>query len=549
MGVSTKNVIIDHAEIPNNPYQAPMYQPIRATNTEVRPRMPSGCYWALLGFGALLSIALIYFGWRFAEYMGDLNYRYREFDSFLINVVKVALAGGIVGAIMSGVYWAINKARLAGIVRMPNGVPIAAYDVASGYVRPVARNFAAATLTQHYTVEGARAQNPLGNLPGLSTLDLSAPAQKFGTNTTLALDAPDDDVTEPPALPDVPEASTMIATLIGAGLVARSGDSINVGFAAGVKPSYVELDECGFLGLGGMPRVGKSNTAAYVIAQLLLTGADVVLCDKHANRPDSLTGRLGALANRLARSAHEPQDIIDAIDYWYEIGSNRMAQGNGPAKYKRVVLVIDEFTGMILMEQLPPATLAKMTSSAVEFAKVQVHGIVIGHQWTGKLIGGPIGAALRRVLTHRFVMRLDPRDAEYLIPGSYAKAAFTLPAGRALYMDSDGVIAEVTVPHMTQADFAYLDRIVPSTPALYQPSSVIHSQPPESSQPERGKEADQPSSWDISKREALAKVLLSKRDGSRWLYRLDQVARLCSLRNERVVELAHDQGRKGRVAS
>ena len=143
----------------------------------------------------------------------------------------------------------------------------------------------------------------------------------------------------------------------------------------------------------------------------------------------------------------------------------------------RILLVIDEFTSMVLRRELPDDLLEQLTAAATEYRKVECHGLIIGHQWSHRSLGAS-GAMLRRALTHSIVHRIAEDDAELLLPrGNYRVE--TLPPGHAI-VDNGGDINRVAVPHLTGRDLqlaagsATPPDIRPqiSAPASYQASQL-----------------------------------------------------------------------------
>ena len=282
------------------------------------------------------------------------------------------------------------------------------------------------------------------------------------------IDAPEVTVTEAPALPPPRDNQPMIEALRERGHIDRSGHSLLLGYDAQHKPAYIEMDETGFIAVAGHPRTGKTCTTTLLLGQAHLMGWEIVACDKHGNKPDGLLQRVGPIAESFSRTAIEPQQIVKAVDYWYEIVSNRLA-AESTQPYRRLLLVIDEFTAMILQELLPPSALHQLISAAVEAPKVQAHGLIIGHQWSERLLG-KWGANLRRVITARIVHRADPADAAFLIPSSYAKTAMTLPTGTAIYFGGGNAPTELAIPYVGTRDLEWIadraPRITASQPTM-----------------------------------------------------------------------------------
>lgn len=342
---------------------------------------------------------------------------------------------------------------------------------------------------------------------------------------------------------------SIIQSLINRGLVDRSGNSLYVGSTADGKPHYIELDETGLIALAGQPQVGKSTTATLMLLQLaLMTDSIVMVCDKHGKKEKGLLNRLKPIAHTFARCAIEPNEIVDAIDYWFEVGSNRLADDN-TRQYPPCFIVIDEFTALVLLDILPPASLHKLLSGAVEFPKVQTHGLIIGHQWTGKLLG-VFGASMRRVTTQRIVHRIDPQDAGFLISVSAAKQVLSLPDGVAIFQGaSQPAPIEIHVPHIGIRDLEYVARLLPaSAPVTIGISNANVSAGTDVSSAAQRAETpiEEAETLDFNDdRMRVAKDLLAKKiDADHYLHSYRVVRTLTGLRMATIVKIANLIGRK-----
>jgi hypothetical protein len=124
----------------------------------------------------------------------------------------------------------------------------------------------------------------------------------------------------------------------------------------------------------------------------------------------------------------------------------------GDADRTPVVLILDEFTNLVIRKLLPDDVLAVLPAMAMEYAGVGVHGIIIGHDWNARLLGGDLGAALRRAITHRLICRSDAQNAEFLLPNAaLARQAASLSKGQALYWGTEAP-AVVSIPRMGAED-------------------------------------------------------------------------------------------------
>lgn len=263
--------------------------------------------------------------------------------------------------------------------------------------------------------------------------------------------------TLPPPRPD----QSMIEVLKERGHIDRSGHSLLLGYGADMKPSYIEMSETGLAFVAGHSGSGKSSTVSLLLAQAAMMGWEIVLCDKHGRKSQGLVNRTKAIHPAFSRIAIETGDIIEAIDYWHEAVTNRLAQQQ-TSDFRRILLVIDEFVGLMLdpTNPIPPATLHKLLSVAVEGRGVQAHGILIAHQCSERMLG-KWGANLRRAVTTRIVHRADSEDAAFLLGSAFAKQALTLQTGKALFYSSGTAPMEVQVPYVVERDLEWTAQHMP----------------------------------------------------------------------------------------
>lgn len=279
--------------------------------------------------------------------------------------------------------------------------------------------------------------------PRLQTVE---PAQLADTAPTV----------ERPPLALLPGECTL-AALQRTGIVARSGNSLHVGNAvADGTPIYLELATWGALALGGKSRTGKTSRITYYLAQAALNGWRLVVCDKHGGggKADALLAKVGILESSFLLPAAVSQgDINRRIQQVYTIGKRRIE--NQDASRYPVLLIVDEFTNLILNDWLTDTTLDQLMSIANEHAGVNVHAIIIGHDWSASCLGKERGAAFRRITTHRIAHRLDAAGAQFLLPSGMGKTAEGLTVGQAVYVDDTGEPVLVDAPLLHEEDLRY----------------------------------------------------------------------------------------------
>ncbi|MEM8534390.1 MAG: hypothetical protein AAGF95_26320 [Chloroflexota bacterium] len=341
-------------------------------------------------------------------------------------LLSVLVLGG-----SAGVLWLTNRARQAAIVRDTNDRPLTL-----GQVNRQPPYLLAYSLQRHYdNLDVWAAHSTYRNLHSLST--------NYSNRQDARHEASDQQCEIPTVLPINP-STPLLPQLEERGLITR--DKLLVGFAD-QQPQQFQLKLTGFVGLAGKQGSGKTTTALLALAQAAQHNWRVILCDKHGEQDEGLIKRVQPWSGCLIRQAIEIPDIIAAIQWYMQLADNRIHK-RVPID-TRILLVIDEFTSMVLRRELPDDLLEQLTAAATEYRKVECHGLIIGHQWSHRSLGAS-GAMLRRALTHSIVHRIAEDDAELLLPrGSYQVE--TLQPGHAI-VDNGGDIQRVQVPALTAKD-------------------------------------------------------------------------------------------------
>lgn len=361
--------------------------------------------------------------------------------AFVLGVLRVGLLLIVVGlgaGLALGLLWLYRRVQRAAIVTLQHGQPVHLDDL-----RALTRATVAATLEQHYAVELARAERSA--FPQLSHYSVR---QEGGPALAAAL---------PPIIEG--EAAAGGPALSGGAVLQRlqAGGQIRpntllAGLQGDGGPAPIDMRGCGFIAVGGQSRSGKSTTVALLIAQAALMGWDVALCDPFPHKPDGLISLCRPLSGGVFRQAGAPDEIARTIQLVDKIGRRRL---EGDRWEKPLLLVIEEFSNIVIRGMLPAATLDLLPAMAMAYAAVGVHGVIIGHEFSRALLGEKYGATLRRACTHRIAHRLAPDAAEFLLPSAaYARQVVELQPGRALLWGDDSPQL-IAVPKVAEADLEY----------------------------------------------------------------------------------------------
>jgi len=425
-------------------------------NPSSPPRSPPRARWLLIAGAVFVGLLLV---WIVAQAAAHALAPYADLLAVLLIGFVALLGAGLVRIVFAFGRRLEAQARQQEIVQLQNGQPVHVLDVT-----PLATRLAARTLDRHYDVEQARAER--SQYPQLGSIHQ---AIRIDAPSAPALAAP----SVAPALPVTPvidPGRPLLAQLRDRGHVCRSGNSLLVGYDQAGQPLYIEMPECGFIGVGGQPRVGKTTLVTLLLAQVALLGWHLAIADPHIHKEDGLINRCTPISGHTIRQTVTPEEVAAMVRFVDKIGRARV---NGDRDRTPVMMVIDEFSNFVIRGLLPDDVLAALPAMAMEYAGVGVHGLIIGHDWNARLLGGDLGAALRRAITHRLVCRSDAGNAEFLLPNAaLARQAASLAKGQALYSGTEAP-AIVTVPRLGAEDLTYAAQGVPPRP--YAPRATIHA--------------------------------------------------------------------------
>jgi hypothetical protein len=447
--------IVDHAEEPNISPALPDYADT-ARQLDYAPRRSLPRWLWLVGAVVALPLTVAAFllmrpiGEQFANFAQ--SYKSALFGLFLVFTLALLLT--LVYLLFTVAAWIRNKASVAAVVRLENDHPILVSDLEQDYRRSNARALAGFTLQQHYAVQASFAEQSALRGLGSYSPSISMPASKSG-----AADAP---VVKPAALPFI-DGKSKLEQLRERGIIGRDPRTLYIGHDDDGQPVLLDTRFMGALAIAGKPRSGKTTSAKLLLAQAAMLDWYVIMCDPHGAQPHGLMNQTQHISGACIRQAIEPDEIISAIELADKIGKRRLAD---PGQVDRpVLLVIDEFTSLIMRGLLPKELLAKLTAIAVEMPKVQVHIALIAHDWSKNALDGTQHAApLRRAITHKLLHRSDPQNAEFLLGDTQSGALVQkLDRGKALYWGDDSPMA-ASVPLIGLEDMLFAAHGKPPRP-------------------------------------------------------------------------------------
>jgi hypothetical protein len=376
-----------------------------------------------------------------------------EYASF----IRLVLVAGFVAVLALIIRRLWHWSERGGLVQLENGHPVHRADLRQ-LVTPEATQLA----LRHYDVLEANAANPTRN------------ATTYGPSTNSSWSYRYDGNEAPPVVEAEPLPLALpshgLKELVAAGDVGGTGRTLFVGHSlTDGAPLKIDMDGTGFIGLGGKSGQGKSNTGLLLLTQAAYQGWAVFACDLHYHKRESMLRRAEPVSGLLARQATTAAEIADAIRTVDRIGRNRL-EGRVPAD-TTVLLIIDEFTHLVISQQLPKEILDLLPAMAIAYRGVRVHGLLIGHDYGAKSLGQNFGRVLRGALTTAIAHRMTPDAAEFLLPAGYAKAAEGLSTGRALvFNDSTEEPIRTQIPFLRADDVSWAARGTPPKP--YAPRQI-----------------------------------------------------------------------------
>lgn len=234
-----------------------------------------------------------------------------------------------------------------------------------------------------------------------------------------------------------------------------------IGFGLDGQPIYGTWEDFCTIGAGGTMGTGKSNDGAFYLAQVLAVGGIGYVADPNAGHSQSLANRLGKMAEMLAAPvAKMPVDILQLVQKVRRILAERIAtndEGEVP-----IILLIDEFTAIMLDDDLAEALPKLLSIINTQGRKYGVFVFLLAQLWGAEMTGG---TKVRNLLAGRICHNLPMQEARNLLglPASaMPQDVGSLKRGRAYVRTLTGALHCVDIPLVDAEGVADLRRRVAS---------------------------------------------------------------------------------------
>lgn len=224
--------------------------------------------------------------------------------------------------------------------------------------------------------------------------------------------------------------------------------------------------------VAGMGRSGKTRRVIANVAQALIAGARVIVCDPHYTKPDSLTRALEPLEPWLTIARGE-REIVEASRMFFDEMEARVSGTSNDildqANYRPWLIVYDEWARLMTVSKIEDEERAILVATAEgcskEYAGYNGFCCLISQVWTQESAGS---TTIRRSLQSVFCHRISPEYASFFFKArKQQNRADTLKRRECLYKDIDGQVREIVtigVPDDASVRIAeYMATIAPAT--------------------------------------------------------------------------------------
>lgn len=365
---------------------------------------------------------------RDRERAGALRPVYSPWQSFTRGLVTVGIIGAVV-VLALGVYAVRSMLPFIGVLAILSAIILIICGVAWVVVTVIRH----ATRADFYPVEenGAYLRNALGRVQPLAPM-IAAPAR----------------VNRATAKVEITPVVPTLFDLIESGEIVPGVLTMVMGYdSAQLKKGILQLvlgTWPGTHAVAGKGRSGKSRRVIGTIAQALISGARVIVCDPHFTKPDGLANTLAPLEKYLTIARGETAILAATREFMREMYTRQETPGY---EMRPWLIVFDEWSKLMNKnnekidddgrELLKEAALRCST----EFAGYLGYCCLIGHVWTQEACGG---TDVRRSLQAIFCHQLSAEYAQFFFrPAKWRNRAEELKLRECLYKDNDGQICEL----------------------------------------------------------------------------------------------------------
>jgi len=198
--------------------------------------------------------------------------------------------------------------------------------------------------------------------------------------------------------------------------------------------------------VAGKSRSGKTVTMFFLVLQLLLNKAEVILCDPHRSKPTGLANMLEPLSAYI-HTVSKTEDIVNAVlDFADELEDRINSNVAGNPK----VLVIDEWTRIARHKEAAKQITWVIQAVSQEGAGYNMFLVLGGQLLNPRAIGS--GEVLQSIHA-AYIHRLDMKQSMHVLQNSKeAKKTPMLKTGVSLLKDTEGDITELYTPKGTSTD-------------------------------------------------------------------------------------------------
>ena len=255
--------------------------------------------------------------------------------------------------------------------------------------------------------------------------------------------------------PVVPTLKEMLAKQLLDGVSLYHGYEIKGSEVIPLIGSWNDVRTFAIAGKGGS---GKTIRLFFILIQCILAGAKIYLCDPHGSDAGSITALLQPLAKWIKFAVTDFEGDIEAqIMAMVSDFHARMERRRHNQEVDRTpcVLVIDEFTSLIMNDLYGESVVDTVCACADQYRKYGGYAVVVGQSWTLPAKGKTTAllARLRKSLHAMFVHRLHADYAKYFFSDrKRLKGIDHLKTGLCVFVDTDGQLHDIHTPKGSVTD-------------------------------------------------------------------------------------------------